>query len=159
MLRTCELCPPLPLSNTNAAHDCSALLVNPNQDTTYFLFKCCERHLKKNVALPTITRINVKDSPLTVDDVCSDEESSREKSPRRRPSEMKVSPGEGQTFGVHALGKAALYCSFSKSEILTLSFRDRDTNEYRRTERNPGSPLFRSHCPFQQARLHGAEPP
>lgn len=97
---------------------------------------------------------------MTVDDVCSDEESSREKSPRCGPSEMKVSPAEGQTFGVQALGKAALSFSFSKFEILTLRFRDKDTNGYRRTERNPGSPLFRSHCPFRQAKLHGAaEPP
>ena len=47
--------------------------------------------LKKNVTLPTITNINVKDSLLTVDNVCDDEEGSRESRDEKSGEEQTLS--------------------------------------------------------------------
>ena len=74
--------------------------------------------LKKNTSLPTIMNINVKDSLLTVDSVCDDEEGSRESWDERESR-------RGADLEFQCPQKA----HSSQFKLLTLCFRDRDTNE------------------------------
>ena len=53
------------------------------------------RFIKKKCNFANNTNINVKDSLSTVNNICDNEESSREKSLSCSPAEMKANSGEG----------------------------------------------------------------
>lgn len=72
-----------------------------------------------NAALPTITKISVKDSLFTVNDVCSNEESSRKNSLGRHPTEMKENLGECWTLRFRAW-KAVLSFHFRQFKMLNI---------------------------------------
>lgn len=72
-----------------------------------------------NAALPTITKISVKDFLFTVNDVYSNEESSRQNSLGCRPSEMKENLGESWTLRFKAW-KAVLSFHFCPFKILNI---------------------------------------
>lgn len=86
---------------------------------------------------------------FTVNNICDDEESSREKNLSSSSAEMKTNPGGERTLRFSALERQH-YLSLSQFKILTLCFRDRDTNEsseasHKSPRWNRGGPLSRSH--------------
>lgn len=99
---------------------------------------------------------------FTVNNICDDEESSREKSLSCSSAEMKANPGEERTLRFSALERQH-YLSLSQFKILTLCFRDRDTNEssevsHKNPRWNRGGPLSRSHfSPYPQLGPHPAD--
>ena len=92
-------------------------------------------NVKKNATLPIITNINVKDSLLTVDNVCDDEEGSREsrdEKESRRGADLEFQ----HPRKTHS----------SQFKLLTLCFRDRDISEA--SESNHKTPSGTEAAPY-----------